>query len=216
VRHGWAAPGPEVRVSWRQRLVPSDGAEADVVLTDVDRAVCGVSVAAGSGRAVVLAAGLPSDPALVVRALAHLGQRAGIRVDAPWPGVLATTTATADGQRALHLINHSSVDMRVTVEVDGATLPDDSALSLPARSGHVLPLGLDVAGHRIVWASAEITGHSAAHVDLAPGLDPDGRTTVLLARGTAVLDDPSYAVGDGPEDTVRVTGGPGPISVRFG
>ena len=187
-----------------------------MLLTDVDGAVCGVSVAAGSGRAVVLTAGLPSDPVLVERALAHLGQRAGIRVDAPWPGVLATTTATADGQRALHLINHSGVDMHLTVDVDGAALPADGALSLPARSGHVLPLGIEVAGHRIVWASAEITGHSPAHVDLAPGLDRDGRTTVLLAPGTAVLDDPSYDVGDGPDDTVRVTGGPGPISVRFG
>ena len=208
--------GPEVRVSWRQRLVPTDGAEADVVLTDVDGAVCGVSVAAGSGRAVVLAAGLPSDPALVERALAHLGQHAAVRVDAPWPGILATTTATADGQRALHLINHSSVDMLVSVEVAGASLPAAGALSLPARSGHVLPLGLDVAGHRVVWASAEITSHSPGQVDFAPGLDPDGRTTVLLAPGTTVLDDASYAVDDGPDDTVRVTGGPGPVSLRFG
>ena len=187
-----------------------------MVLTDVDGAVCGVSVAAGSGRAVVLTAGLPSDPALVERALAHLGQRAGVRVDAPWPGVLATTTASADGQRALHLINHSSVGMQVAVRVDGAALPGDGALSLPARSGHVLPLGIDVAGHRIEWASAEITGHSPTHVDLAPGLDPDGRTTVLLAPGTTVLDDASYDVDDGPDGTVRVTGGPGPLSVRFG
>jgi beta-galactosidase len=214
VRHGWAAPGPEVRVGWRQRLDAPAGAE--VVLTDVDGAVCGVSVAAGSGRAVVLAAGLPSDPVLVERALAHLGQHAGVRVDAPWPGILATTTATADGQRALHLINHSSVDLRVTVAVEGAALPAAGALSVPARSGHVLPLGIDVAGHRIVWASAEITGHSPAHVDLGPGLDPDGRTTVLLAPGTAVLGDPSYDVDDGPDDTVRVTGGPGPVSLRFG
>ncbi|RYC14760.1 beta-galactosidase [Nocardioides zhouii] len=214
VRHGWAAPGPEVRVGWRQRLDAPEGAE--IVLTDVDGAVCGVSVAAGAGQAVVLAAGLPSDPVLVERALAHLGQRAGVRVDAPWPGVLATTTASADGQRALHLINHSGVDMRVNVAVDGADLPSDGALSLPARSGHVLPLGIDVAGHRILWASAEITGHSATHVDLAPGLDQDGRTTVLLAPGTAVLDDASYAVDDGPDGAVRVIGGPGPISVRFG
>ncbi len=221
VRHGWAAPGPEVRVSWRQRLVPStheSGVEADleVVLTDVDGAICGATVTAGAGRAVVLAAGLPSDPVLVERALAHLGQRGGVRVDAPWPGVLATTTATVDGQRALHLINHSSVDMLVTVEVEGAALPAGGALALPARQGHVLPLGLDVASHRIVWASAEITAHAPTSVDLAAGLDADGRTTVLLAPGTAVLDDPSYEVGEGPDGTVRVTGGPGPISVRFG
>ena len=42
-------PAPEVRVSWRQRLVPADAPGAEVVLTDVDGAVCGVSVAAGAG-----------------------------------------------------------------------------------------------------------------------------------------------------------------------
>lgn len=216
VRHGWAAPGPEVRVGWRQRLVPADGADVEVALTDVDGAVCGVSVPSGHGRAVVLAAGLPSDPVLVERALAHLGQHAGVRVDAPWPGILATTTASNDGQRALHLINHSSVDMDLTVAIDGALLPYDGALSLPARRGHVLPLGIDVAGHRVVWASAEVTGHSADRLDLAPGLDRDGRTTVLLATGTPVRTDEAYDVDEGPDRTVRVTGGPGPLSVRFG
>jgi beta-galactosidase len=213
VRHSWAAPGPEVRVSWRQRLEPVDETAVEVVLTDVDGAVCGVATTAGSGRAVVLAAGLPSDRLLVERALAHLGQRAGVRVEAPWPGILATTTATHDGQRALHLINHSGADMAVTVEVDGAALPP---LSLPARTGHVLPLGIDVAGHRVAWSSAEITGHSPAHLDLGPGLDPDGGTTVVFAAGTPVLDDAAYDVGEGPDGSVRVTGGPGPITVRLG
>ncbi|MCW2738968.1 hypothetical protein [Nocardioides sp.] len=85
-----------------------------------------------------------------------------------------------------------------------------------ARRGHVLPLGIDVAGHRIVWASAEVTGHSADHLDLASGLDPDGGTTVLLAPGTAVSPHASYVVEAGPEGTVHVTGGRGPLSIRFG
>ncbi|RYB89798.1 glycosyl hydrolase [Nocardioides glacieisoli] len=213
VRHGWAAPGPEVRVGWRQEIDAPDG---EVVLTDVDGAVCGVSVTAGSGRAVLLTAGLPSDPTLVERAMAHLGTRAAVYVDAPWPGVLATTTATADGQRAVHLINHSAVDMDVTLTIDGVDLPDGGALRLPGRSGHVLPLGLDVAGRRVLWASAEVTDHSPDHLDLAPGLDREGRTTVLLAAGTPVAEHPSYAVDEGPGGRVRVTGGPGALSLRFG
>ena len=213
VRHGWAAPGPEVRVGWRQEIDAPDG---EVVLTDVDGAVCGVSVSAGSGRAVVLTAGLPSDPTLVERAMAHLGTRAAVRVDAPWPGVLATTTAADDGQRAVHLINHSAVAMDVTLTIEGVDLPDGGALHVPGRSGHVLPLGLDVAGRRVAWASAEVTGHSPDHLDLAPGLDRDGRTTVLLAPGTPVVEDPSYVVDEGPGGVVRVTGGPGPLSLRFG
>lgn len=213
VRHGWAAPGPEVRVGWRQEVEAPDG---EVVVTDVDGAVCGVSVPAGSGRAVVLTAGLASDPALVERAMAHLGKRAAVRVDAPWPGVLATTTVAGDGQRAVHLLNHSAVAMDVTLTIDGVDLPHGGALHLPGRSGHVLPLGLDVAGRRVTWASAEVTGHSPDRLDLAPGLDRDSRTTVLLASGTTVLDDPSYVVDQGPGGAVRVTGGPGPLSLRFG
>lgn len=213
VRHGWAAPGPEVRVGWRQEIHAPDG---EVVLTDVDGAVCGVSVTAGSGRAVLLTAGLPSDPTLVERATAHLGTRAAVRVDAPWPGVLATTTATDDGQRAVHLINHSAVDMDVTLTIDGVDLPESGALRLPGRSGHVLPLGLDVAGRRVEWSSAEVTDHSPDHLGLAPGLDREGRTTVLLAAGTPVGEDPSYVVDEGPGGCVRVTGGPGALSLRFG
>jgi len=213
VRHGWASPGPEVRVGWRQEIDAPDG---EVVLTDVDGAVCGVSVAAGSGRAVLLTAGLPSDPTLVERAMAHLGTRAAVRVDAPWPGVLATTTADDDGQRAVHLINHSAVDMDVTLTIDGVDLPYGGALRLPGRSGHVLPLGLDVAGRRVEWSSAEVTGYSTDHLDLAPGLDRKGRTTVLLAAGTPVAEDPSYVVDEGPRGCVRVTGGPGALSLRFG
>ena len=213
VRHGWAAPGPEVRVGWRQEL---EAPEGEVVLTDVDGAVCGVSVSAGSGRAVVLTAGLPSDPTLVERAITHLGRRAAVRVEAPWPGVLATTTATDDGQRAVHLINHSAVAMDVTLSIDGVDLPSGGGLRLPGRSGHVLPLGLAAGGHRVEWASAEITGHSPGRLDLGPGLDPDGGTTVHLAGGTPVREDPSYVVGEGPGGTVRVTGGPGPVSLRLG
>jgi beta-galactosidase len=213
VRHGWAAPGPEVRVGWRQEI---DAPGGEVVLTDVDGAVCGVSVSAGSGRAVVLTAGLPSDPTLVERAMAHLGTHAAVRVDAPWPGVLATTTVAADGQRAVHLINHSAVAMDVTLTIDGVDLPGGGALRLPGRRGHVLPLGLDAAGRRVEWASAEVTGHSPERLDLAPGLDRDGGTTVLLAPGTPVAEDPSYVVDEVPGGALRVTGGPGPLSLRFG
>jgi hypothetical protein len=62
-----------------------------------------------------------------------------------------------------------------------------------------------------------VGGRRRGGEDAGPGcVDPDGRTTVLLAPGTAVLGDPSYDVDDGPDDTVRVTGGPGPVSLRFG
>ena len=212
VRHGWAAPGPETRVGWRQRLALVEG---EVALTDVDGTVCGVSVPAGSGRAVVITAEVPSDWSLFGRALAHLGVSPGVTVDAPWPGIIATTTA-GGGQRALHLLNHAGADMDVRLTVDGEPLHDGDRLRVPGRSGQVLPLGLDVGGHRVVWASAEITDHGDASVSFGPGLDIDGRTTVLLAAGTLLADDPAYDAVPDADGRVRVTGGRGPLTLRFG
>lgn len=212
VRQGWAAPGPETRVGWRQRLALVEG---EVVLSDADGAVCGVSVPAGAGRAVVITAGVPSDRSLFGRALGHLGAAPGVTVDAPWPGIIATTTA-GGGHRALHLLNHAGIDMAVRLTVDHELVHVGDRLRVPGRSGHVLPLGLDVAGQRVEWASAEITAHDAVSVSFGPGLDTDGRTTVLLAAGTEVAVDLAYDVVPGADGRVRVTGGPGPFTVRFG
>lgn len=184
-------------MSWRQRLTLTDG---EVLLTDVENAVCGVAVPAGAGRAVVLTADVPSDPELFGRALAYLGSAPGVEVDAPWPGIIATTTA-GDGQRALHLLNHAGVEMEVSVTVDGSPLHGGERLRVPARSRYVLPLGLDVGGHRIAWATAEIIGYDDGSVTFGPGLDLDGRTTVVLGSG---------------DDRERVTGGPGPFTLRVG
>jgi beta-galactosidase len=194
VPRGWLAPGPETRVSWRQRLTLAEG---DVLLTDVGGAVCGVAVSAGAGHAVVIATDLPADRTLFGRVLEHLGARPGVTTDAPWPGIITTTTATPDGQRALHLLNHAGRAMDVRVCVDGVPLHDGERLRVPARSGHVLPLGLDVGGRRIAWASAEITAHDDASVTFGPGLDLDGGTTVVLGSGE------------------RVTGGPGGFTLRL-
>ena len=78
----------------------------------------------------------------------------------------------------------------------------------------MLPLGLDVAGQRVLWATAEVAAYDGASICFRPGLDPDGRTTVVLAPGTKVLDDPAYTIVSTADD-VRVTGGPGPLTLRF-
>lgn len=198
VPEGLAAPGPEVRVGWRQRLA---GEGYDVVLRDVDGAVCGLA----SGSVVVMAAEVPSDPALFGRVLVHLGSSPGVPTTAPWPGIITTTTA-GDGQRALHLLNHAPVAMDVGVL--------DRTLRVPARSGHVLALGLDLPVGRVTWASAEVTAHDEHGVTFGPGLDPDGRTTVDLAPGARLAPDPDLDVTTTPDGTLRVVGGPGPVTLR--
>ena len=178
VAHGWAAPWPETRAGWVQPLTHERG---DVVLTDVDGAVCGVDVPLGRGRVVLLAAQLPADAALFARGLAALGVQPGLRLQTRWPGVFATTTSTDDGQRALHLINTSGAGADVTVALDGTPIARGATLSVPARSGHILPLGLEVAGRRLEWATAEIAGIDAdGTIRFRPGLNPDGGTTVIV------------------------------------
>jgi beta-galactosidase len=183
VAHGWAAPWPETRAGWVQPLTHDRG---DVVLTDVDGAVCGVDVPLGKGRAVVLTAQVPSDPALFGRGLASLGVRPGLRLQTQWPGVFATTTSTDDGHRALHLINTSGAAADLTVALDDSAIADGVSLRVPARSGHVLPLGLEIGRRRFDWVSAEFTGLDAAGEPVfGVGLDPDGGTTVVVGGQTS-------------------------------
>lgn len=117
---------------------------------------------------------MPSDPVLFDRALSSLGVTPGLRLETQWPGVFGTTTSTDDGQRALHVLNTSGAPATVTVGIDGTPIAAGTTLHVPPRPGHILPLGLDVAGRRQDWASAEIAGADAdGTVHFRPGLDED-------------------------------------------
>lgn len=79
------------------------------------------------------------------------------------------------------MLNTSGAPATVTVALDGTPIAAGATLLVPPRSGHILPLGLDVAGRRLDWASAEIAGVDAdGTVRFRPGLDEDGRTTVIV------------------------------------
>lgn len=143
--------------------------------------MCGVDVPLGEGRAIVLAAQVPSDPVLFDRALSSLGVMPGLRLETQWPGVFATTTSTVEGERALHVINTSGAPATVTVALDGTPIAAGATLIVPPRSGHILPLGLEVAGRRLDWATAEIAGvDNDGTIRFRPGLDEDGGTTVIV------------------------------------
>ena len=111
-RRATAGPlrGPETRVGWRQELAPEPRRRrADRRRT----ARCAGSTCPRRRPGVVLAAELPSDPDLFDRALAapRCAPR-GVDRRRRCPGVITTTTASEDGQRALHLINISGAPMR--------------------------------------------------------------------------------------------------------
>jgi beta-galactosidase len=168
---GAPALGSETRVGWLQ---PLDAPGGTPLLLDVaDGRPCAVEVAVGPGRAALVTAELPSHRAFFTGVLDRLGVQPGLEFEPAVPGLLATTTATADGQRLLHLMNISGHPNTATFTLDGTKLFGGRPLDVPPRSGWMLPLGLDVPLGRIVEAAAEVTHADETSLALRP-LGPGG------------------------------------------
>ena len=148
---GWADLIPETRVAWWQELTGGSP-----VLTDAYGHICGVEAPAGAGSAVLLAAGLPSMPALFAAAATRLGVPPGLAVETDVRGVVVTSTAAPSGDRMLHVLNPTGNDARVTVGEAGERFGGD-VLHVPAHTGHLLPWGLTTEWGRIETATAEVT-----------------------------------------------------------
>ncbi|WP_460459161.1 beta-galactosidase [Angustibacter peucedani] len=205
VAHGWLAPWPETAVGWVQPLEVSGG---EVLLTDQHhQRPCAVDVRLGEGRAVVLAAEMPSDPRVFATALRELGVTPGVPVEADVPGVVATTTATDDGQRMLHLLNVSTYPARVQVA--------GYDLAVPARSGHLLPLGLDLPHGRLERSDAELVEIGDDRIAFGPGLSAgdDVRVVLTTTRHVAVEGDAHQLTTEGQQ--VVVTGAATPVTLTF-
>ena len=178
---------------------------------------CGVDVRIGPGRAIVLAAELPSDPRLFRRRRPRrLGVTPGVGPTTPTcPGVFATTTANADGERLLHLLNVSGYPAHVTVSTEPGT-DVSHELEVPARSGHWLALGLEIGGARLVWADAELTEVGDGRLSLGRGLSTRGdavRAVLQTDRPVAVEGDSHQISTEGRQ--VVVTGDDSPLTLTF-
>ena len=200
----WAAPWPANRVGWLEVL---DAGAGTVVLTDNDDAPCGVEVAAGAGRAVVLCAELPSSLELFGRVLGRLGVRPRLSFESAVPGVFAMSSSSPDGQRLLHLINVTGYDPVVQVGVGDGPV---RSLRVPARTGVMLPLGLVTERGVIVSADAELVDHGGNLLRFGPGLAGDD--SVLRWRGPRP--DVTGAELTGAADDWTITGA-GPITLSL-
>ncbi|GAA4988014.1 beta-galactosidase [Actinopolymorpha pittospori] len=179
---GWAAPRPEVRVSSTQLLEPGTGT---VLLREYASGdACGLDVRVGAGRAVVLTTDYPgNDVAFYRTALETLGVRARLRHDAPRAGLLVTSTRNERGERFVHALNLDGYDADFRLTEDDRTLFGGHPVALPARSGVMLPIDLDLdpgvgsdleprVGHspvRLAWATAEIAALSPGRVAFRSG-----------------------------------------------
>jgi beta-galactosidase len=196
------APNPDTRAGWIQPLEASAG---ETLLVDVASGLpCGLDVRRGAGRAVLLAAELPSNPRLFASVARQLGAAPGLSVEADVPGLFATTTATPDGERLLHLVNVTGYDTSVRLALDGQNLHDGEALVVPGHTGHLLPVGLRLPATpetTVLWASAEITSLTSDGVTFGTGLGGPGG-----GAGTVVVLETDAEVTAGAGHDVRPTG----------
>ena len=195
----WAAPRPETRVDYAHLF---EGSAALPIFTVADSgAMCSFEVAVGAGRAIVVATSYNCDIALYRTALERLGVTAGLRHDCPDHGIFMTSTANADGERFVHLLNLDWFAKDLTVFADGAPLFDDLPLRLPSRAALMLPFGVRTDLATIVRSTAEIAEIGADH--LAFRLTQP-RDQIVLATGRTVLPGMDYEL-DVRGELVRVT-----------
>ena len=214
----WLPEIAETRVGWLQ---PLKAARGESLLVDVATGLsCGLEIRRGTGRAVLLAAEIPSDPVMFAAIARHCGAEPGLSVEASVPGLFATTTATADGQRLVHLINVTGYNTSVHLGLNGRDLHSGQALVVPGHTGHMLPLGLRLPGTfntTVLWASAEITSVTSDLISFREGLGgPDGApgTVVVLTSDAMVSAGGGHDVErDGRRWTITAPAGSGPVHV---
>jgi beta-galactosidase len=195
----WAAPMPETRVGWLQEVTggdplfvdPSTGAACCVETGRAGQAGQGCA----AGRAVVLAAGLPSVPALFRTAAERLGATPGLTHDAPVPGLFATTTVDDAGGRLVHVLNVSGYPNPTRLWLAGTPLLDGRRLHVPPRTGLMLPLDLRLPAATIRRSTAEISGGDTDHLSFR--MLQDEETVVLETDRRVRADRPCHIDHDG-------------------
>lgn len=206
VRGEGAAVLGETRVAWFQELAAATGTP---LLRTVDGEQCGVDVRVGAGRAVLLAAGLPSHLGLFGGLLRELGAGGGLALTSTVPGVFATTTCDEEGGRMLHVLNVTGYRPTVRLVLDG----EEIELEPAPHTGYLLARGLDVGGARVVSANAELMAVAAGELAFDAPAGP--LTRILLETSAPVTADGPGARAERSGDRVLVTAD-GPVRVHLG
>ncbi|EFH83592.1 beta-galactosidase [Ktedonobacter racemifer] len=205
---GWAAPRPEVRTD---RACFYEPARGEVLLRASGTGeACGFDIQVGQGRAVIISAAYPCDVSLFRTILERLGAQAALDHHCEDNGIFMTTSATATGERLLHILNLDGFDKEIYITEYGQPLFEGRSLLLRRREGLMLPLNLSIGDTRIVYSTAEIAGRTEGTIEfrltqaqdtivivspqaLAPGQDYDverhGDRQFITPRKSAALDD---------------------------
>lgn len=156
---GWAAPRPEVRVSYAQ-LFEQPPSKGTVLLYDYDSgAGCGFDIRVGAGRAILVTTDYPGNDVDFYReALEALDIRAGIQHQPASARVFVTSTANESGERLLHVLNLDGYPKDLTFTEHGKPLFDGASVHLEPRQGLMLPINLRINERTLAYATGEITG----------------------------------------------------------
>ena len=195
----WAAPRPETRVDYAHLF---EGRAALPLFTVAGSgAMCAFEVAIGAGRAIVIATSHNCDIPLYRTALERLGVTAGLRHDCPDHGIFMTSTANADGERFVHIINLDWFAKELRIFSDDAPLFDDMPLRLPSRAALMLPFGVETDLATIIRSTAEIAEIGANQLTFRL---TQPRDQIVLATGRTLLPGTDYEL-EVRGELVRVT-----------
>ena len=173
--HAWLAPRAEQRVTEAQLLAATDGRQLNVLLTEIASDLpCAVELDAGKGKAIVLGCDYPADLAFYQSVMAALGVVPRWQlVGADGPGVVVTSTVSANSQRLLHLINVAPQAVSFQLRYRGKLILGGRQLTVPARSGMILPRGVRYNKVTIKESTAEILQMDDAKLIVSPTQNED-------------------------------------------
>ncbi|GAB3813633.1 beta-galactosidase [Kribbella italica] len=113
----------------------------EVFAADVSsKSPVGVEVHAGDGHALILTCDYPAHLPFWTTLLARLGATPRHTHNATTPGIVLTSTTTPTGTRLLHALNVSPIDQSLVISHQGTPLFEAAEVTLPARTGRILPL----------------------------------------------------------------------------
>ncbi|MDM5315016.1 beta-galactosidase [Fictibacillus sp. b24] len=194
----WASGQPEIRSGFAQGFEVAEGV-TPILRVYGSNDVCGFESEVGNGCAIVVAGSYRCDLPFFKKALERLGSRAKLTNDCHYHGIFMTSTSNVDGERFIHLLNLDGFDKEFTIYEDGEALFGGRKLLLQSKDGVMLPVNLAVGNAKIAYATAEITGVSADHIDFRLTQVED---VIAFDSGTKILPSEDYVIEENNELTL--------------
>ncbi|WP_163536076.1 beta-galactosidase [Gracilibacillus sp. YIM 98692] len=206
---GWAKDRAEIRVHKAQVFDFDRQVESLFRVYGTDE-TCGFECQVGKGKAIVIATPFVCDMDLFKQALERLGSKARLTNDSKYHGIFMTSTATANGEAFLHILNLDGFEKETHIYYDDQKLFDGRKLSLQSKEGVMLPINVRFEDVQINYSTAEITKVDKDFIafrltqkediisieterEILPSEDyiikKDGKVTYIFSKKNAKIDD---------------------------